>query len=122
MSGRHVPQYELRGGSGLANWLEFVSLSHPTALLTVGTRAYEVRRIAGTLTRGHLTMKKPSTQILEVINEAPKDADGNAILSPALVEQITKLTTSLDRRDQQYRVGKKPVKKAAAKKKAKARK
>lgn len=63
-------------------------------------------------------MKKPSTQIIELI-ELRTGPDGSATLSPEDVETITRLTTSLDRRDQQYRVGRKPHKPHAAKKAAK---
>jgi hypothetical protein len=59
-------------------------------------------------------MRKPSTQILEII-DARKNIDGTATLTPEDCAAIEKLTASLDRRDQQYRKGKKPVAKAAKK-------
>lgn len=63
-------------------------------------------------------MKKPSTQIVELI-DARTGIDGTAVLTAEDIETIKKLTKSLDRRDQQYRLGKKPKPAAkSAKKKA----
>lgn len=113
--------YDMRPGSGLANWLEFVLLTHPTALLAVGTRAYEVRRIAPHLTRGAIGMKKPSTQIIGIMDGLAQDTDSGMFqLAPDQRAEVIRLCKDVDKRDQQYRKGKvpKPSASKAAKKKA----
>lgn len=48
-------------------------------------------------------MVKPSTEIMQIVKAAPKDAAGNAILSPTATKQILSLARRTDKRDQQLR-------------------
>jgi hypothetical protein len=63
-------------------------------------------------------MKKPSTRILEIIDNAEQLIDGAIQLSYPEIVEIRKLTKAIDRRDQQMRKGvklqaKKPARRAA---------
>lgn len=120
-----APVYELRPGSALANWLAFVLLGRPTAVITVDKRAYEIYRLTPQLAKGNINlhprkqMTKPSTQILALI-VARTSPDGTATLSVADCAEIKRLTRVIDRRDQQARKAAKkhtPVKHTPTKKK-----
>jgi len=64
-------------------------------------------------------MKKPSTQIIDIVTNAKQDIDGNAILTPAEQKQIIDLCKATDKRDQQLRAAFKAEHPNAAKKPAK---
>lgn len=111
-----APVYELRPGSALANWLAFVLLGRPTAVITVGARAYEIYRLTPQLAKGNInlhplkTMKKRSTQVSDWLKTLQEGPDGNVSGSIpfAKITWCIKTLKRIDARDEQ---GQKPRRK-----------